>query len=303
MKFSEVSLKLKKDWSRRVKEGSLSKITLSGYLDRLKRAESIFGKRILCLIKQSDILEDRAETAAKLSNVTSNRELFVIKQVFKKGVALHAVREDLASPISYLSEKDNERDRFLFPKEIEELVKAAGKTRAKYYLPPIIFLGAEHGASKQEILSLRWSKVDFDYRGEGMITLYRTKNKKKRTEVFMPRTRQALLDWKNHLERSRKKRRISPKSDYVFCRIDGTPLKEFKKAWKQILELCGIKNFHFHDLRHTYCSNLLLAGSNLKDVKEMIGHRDISMTDRYSHLTFEHKRLQQVRLSEHYSKI
>ena len=79
-------------------------------------------------------------------------------------------------------------------------------------------------------------------------------------------------------------------------------MKEFKKAWKQVLKLCGIKGFHFYDLRHTYCSNLLMAGSNLKDVKGMIGHWDISMTERYSHLTFDHKRVQQVRLSEHYSK-
>ena len=79
-------------------------------------------------------------------------------------------------------------------------------------------------------------------------------------------------------------------------------MKESKKAWKQVLKLCGIKDFHFHDLRHTYCSNLLLAGSNLKDVKGMIGHWDISMIDMYSHLSFEHKREQLVRLSEHYSK-
>ena len=105
-----------------------------------------------------------------------------------------------------------------------------------------------------------------------------------------------------HLERKRKKGGIAnPKLDFVFCRIDGTPLKAFRNSWRRALEIAGIKDFHFHDLRHTYCSNLLLAGSNLKDVKEMIGHRDISMTDRCSHLSFEHKHLQQVRLSQHFT--
>ena len=78
------------------------------------------------------------------------------------------------------------------------------------------------------------------------------------------------------------------KSDYVFCRIDGTPLQRFDKAWRNVLELAEIKDFHFHDLRHTFCSNLLLSGASLKDAKEMIGHRDISMTDRYSHLSMNH---------------
>jgi site-specific recombinase XerD len=96
----------------------------------------------------------------------------------------------------------------------------------------------------------------------------------------MPRTRNALLEWRAHLERKRQRlMEYEIKSDYVFCRIDGTSLKEFKKGWKQALEVAGIKDFHFHDLHHTFCSNLILSGAGLKDVKEMIGHSEISMTD------------------------
>ena len=75
-----------------------------------------------------------------------------------------------------------------------------------------------------------------------------------------------------------------------------------KKAWRQALEIARIENFHFHDLRHTFCSNLILSGASLKDVKEMIGHSDISMTDRYSHLTLDRRALVQSNLSSHYSK-
>ena len=83
--------------------------------------------------------------------------------------------------------------------------------------------------------------------------------------------------------------------------LDGTPLKRFDKAWRRTCALAGFNNLHFHDLRHTFCSNLILAGSDLKAVKEMIGHSDIAMTDRYSHLTLTHKRLLQGMLAEHYS--
>jgi site-specific recombinase XerD len=90
-------------------------------------------------------------------------------------------------------------------------------------------------------------------------------------------------------------------SELVFGHLDGKPIKSFHKAWKEVCNKAGIKDFHFHDLRHTFCSNLLLSGSDLKGVKEMIGHNDLSMTDRYSHLTLNHKRLQQARLAEHYT--
>jgi integrase len=152
-------------------------------------------------------------------------------------------------------------------------------------------------------LGLRWHKIDFDYGESGIITLYRTKNKKERTEFLMPRTKDALLKWKANLEWKRKKRGIAnPNSDFIFCRIDGTPLKGFRKSWVRALEIAGIENFHFHDLRHTFGSNLLLSGATLKDVKEMIGHRDLKMTDRYSHLTLAHKHDKQNKLAEHYSQ-
>jgi len=49
-----------------------------------------------------------------------------------------------------------------------------------------------------------------------------------------------------------------------------------------------------------FCSNLLLRGTNIKDVKEMIGLIDILMTDRYSHLILNHHKAIQDNLAKHY---
>ena len=65
----------------------------------------------------------------------------------------------------------------------------------------------------------------------------------------------------------------------------------YYEAWRAVCELAGPEDFHFHDLRHTYCSNLMLSGVDLKDVKEIIGHKDLAMTDRYAHLSIERKLL------------
>jgi len=93
------------------------------------------------------------------------------------------------------------------------------------------------------------------------------------------------------------RKRFSPEQIIAKLREAEVPLSQGMTA----LELSGIENFHFHDLRHTFCSGLILSGASLKEVKEMIGHSDISMTDRYSHLSLNHKLFRQSKLAEHYA--
>jgi len=102
----------------------------------------------------------------------------------------------------------------------------------------------------------------------------------------------------------RETRDIIVKEDtYVLCRLDGTRLEGFTSGWRNVRKLAGYNDLHFHDLRHTFCANLMLAGVNIKDVKEMIGHREIKMTDRYTHLTDAKKIALQEKLAHHYSGV
>ena len=55
-----------------------------------------------------------------------------------------------------------------------------------------------------------------------------------------------------------------------------------------MLRKSHILDFHFHDLRHTFASRLVMGGVDLTTVKELLGHKDVRMTLRYSHLAASH---------------
>ncbi len=78
-------------------------------------------------------------------------------------------------------------------------------------------------------------------------------------------------------------------TEYVFT-YKGNPVKNIKKAFKTALKNSGITDFRFHDLRHTFASQVIIRGGDLKDVQELLGHKSMSMTLRYSHLSQEHKK-------------
>lgn len=75
----------------------------------------------------------------------------------------------------------------------------------------------------------------------------------------------------------------------VFCSRAGTPYRSFRTAFERAVRCAAIPNFTFHDLRHTFASRLVMAGVDLATVKELMGHKDITMTLRYTHLSNDHK--------------
>ena len=64
-------------------------------------------------------------------------------------------------------------------------------------------------------------------------------------------------------------------------------MKEIGSAFDSALRKAGIKDFHFHDLRHTFATHLLAAGESLGRLQKLLGHSTPAMTDRYAHLTSE----------------
>jgi len=85
-------------------------------------------------------------------------------------------------------------------------------------------------------------------------------------------------------------RGIERKSDYVFGgKKEGKPLVWIEQSFHNALKKSGIEDFRLHDLRHTFASNLVMTGTDLYTVGELLGHKDVTMTRRYAHLAPDHK--------------
>ena len=75
----------------------------------------------------------------------------------------------------------------------------------------------------------------------------------------------------------------------VFCIPHGGPYHNFRTAFERAVEQAGLDDFTLHDLRYTFANCLVMAGVDLPTVKELLGHKGIAMTLRYTHLSTDHK--------------
>jgi site-specific recombinase XerD len=76
-------------------------------------------------------------------------------------------------------------------------------------------------------------------------------------------------------------RRTAP--GYVCRGTEGLRGRDWRRWFEEALEVAELENFRWHDLRHTFAGRLVMAGLDLRTVQELMGHKTISMTVRYSH--------------------
>jgi len=187
----------------------------------------------------------------------------------------------------------NARDRFLSFEEAEILLKELKhnvrfKNEYKELEDPklhdIAVVALHTGARASEIFNLKGQDIDFR---NGLITLRDTKNTETRYAPMTEKVREML-----------KGRILDNLNGHVFTDEDGQKIKEVSNAFERVIERLkfneGVtdprQRVVFHSLRHTFASWLAIQGTPILTIARLMGHKSISMSERYSHLSPDHKR-------------
>jgi len=210
-----------------------------------------------------------------LKNSSCNKTLNIIKHMFNKAVEWDMAEVEVLKRVRKvkLLQDNSKRLRYLSKEECQVLINACDP-----HVKPIVVTALNTGMRRGEVLGLKWDNIDLRH---GFILLDITKNGEKR-EIPINKTLEALFLDKNLIRRL----------DIPFVFYDsltGKPYKNVKRSFYTACKRVGIRDFHFHDLRHTFASHLVMAGVDITTVKELLGHKDIKMTLRYAHLAPSHK--------------
>lgn len=191
----------------------------------------------------------------------------VRKRVAPKGW-IHPVRSVERRP------ENNEKTRFLSDDECRRLLDACkASTWPRLYL--LVLMALTTGARKGELLGLTWGNVDLE-RAEAH--LERTKNGSARVLPLVPAVVEELQKFK------------AGASSFVFRspRSADRPFA-FEPKFHEALRAARIKGVTFHTTRHSFASALARNGATLIELADAMGHKQMQMVRRYSHLTTGHK--------------
>jgi integrase len=210
-----------------------------------------------------------------LSAGTQVRYLALLKHVLTYGLRWGMLETNPAAGGAVQTPKEpSGRLRYLKHEEIKDLLVACRKSRDPR-LYTLVSLAVLTGARQGELLRLQWRDLDLD---RGRAVVERSKNGDRRALQLPIRAVEVLRDFAGS-------RRFGV--DLVFCsrrRAASFP----DSAWHTAKAEAEIKEFRFHDLRHTFASHLAMSGATLMQLAEALGHKSLAMVRRYAHLCEEH---------------
>ncbi len=216
--------------------------------------------------------------ASKRSVKTQQSILATCRQVFNLAKRHQLIDVNPVATVA-LPKHDNRRQRHLSQQEAQQLLDLALQRDRR--LHDICLLALHTGLRAGEIFKLRWEDVDLD----GGMLLVRDPKSGKNRHAYLTRACLRMIN-----DRFEKRER-----PHVFYKADGGPLQEISRDFSKLVDLLGWNDGQddarlkvvFHTLRHTFASWLVQQGTPLYTVAKLMGHANLSMTERYSHLAPE----------------
>lgn len=156
------------------------------------------------------------------------------------------------------------------------------------HFKPLVILALNTGMRRGELLGLKWGAVNLAGK-QVTVTAETAKSGHTRRIPLNTEAHSTLTAWH--------KRAGKPSAhDFVFPGTDGERMKRIDTAWESLMKRAGLwladkddpkkgrATFRLHDCRHHFASRLVQGGVDLYTVKELLGHSELAMTERYSHL-------------------
>ena len=200
---------------------------------------------------------------------TFNHYRSLMSLSYRLGILNRKVTSNPARSVTHRRE-DNNRVRFLTVEEEKKLRKIIA---AKWTSHMQEFdLAINTGLRKGSEYGLTWDMVDF--RGR-MLNIPRTKNEE---PIHVPLNDAAVAALRVVRDRGDGRGRVFQSGK------TGEPLENARHWFDDAVTEAEIKNFRWHDLRHTFASRLRMKGAPLEDIADLLGHKSLTMTRRYAHL-------------------
>jgi integrase len=229
---------------------------------------------------------------------TYNRYRTVLSLIYRLGIENKKVDSNPAKLLKHKTE-DNGRVRFLNqfqpaptnvdflkPHQDEEsCLRAVIKAEYARHMPELDIALNTGMRRKEQYLRIDWNCVDLSRRD---LYIPPSKNGKSR---HVPLNDEAFAAFKELHQRTGGK---GP----IFVANNGERLLGARHWFEDAIEKAAIRDFTWHDLRHTFASRLVMAGVDLRTVADLMGHKNIQMTMRYAHLAPAHKLAAVERLAE-----
>lgn len=250
---------------------------LDSLLSYLRQADETLGKRHLDEIDQRMLSEAvHAYRATGVKNSTANNLFSAIHTI------LAAAKEwgwiDTLPTINKLPVTER-RLRWLTREEADRLLM-----ELPAHLKPMVQFSLATGLRKTNVALLEWSQINLEQR---VAWIHADQAKGKRI-ITVPLNADAIVVLREQQGRH-------PSS--VFVGDDGQPIKRpVDSGWYPAVKRAGLTGFRWHDLRHTWASWHVQAGTPLAALKELGGWATLDMVMRYAHLAPDH-------LAEHAERI
>ncbi len=234
-----------------------------------KKLKNYFGDKYLHEIKSQMVEIYKKERMDKAQDNTINNELNTLSGIFTKAIEWGKA---LINPVHRIKRfRIKERTRILERLEQQALIESAEKESKASHLRPMIILSLNTGLRKEELLSLKWTDIDFE------------------NEVILVRAENAKYNKSRHIDLNRHAldviRSLPQRRDFVFCDIKGQRFNNFRRSFQSAAKRAGLTDVVIHDLRRTFGSNCVMDGVSLVTVQVWMGHASINTTIKhYGHL-------------------